>query len=184
MNNNFISRINKAFDLGVIYFLIAGSLYFIYYSLSAGKIIYLLLSLLIYLVSYVYRRLFAEHTVYSGFSEVGIFFISFLFFAYSIALFNIDSNIRNYLPDKILAGSWSSFIILIIIKVVPSKNKFIFKFVNVLIIIAALALLNFSNGVINNFLQSIPWLSVFIIGSPLVYLFAVLLGLKTNIKKG
>ncbi|KKT58601.1 MAG: hypothetical protein UX91_C0006G0138 [Candidatus Amesbacteria bacterium GW2011_GWB1_47_19] len=180
MNNNSISRINKVFDLGVIFLLISGSLYFIYYSLSAGKLIFILLSLLIYLISYGLRRLIAKNNAYSGFTEVGIFFISFLFLAYSITLLNLDSNVRNYLPDKILAGSWSSFIFLIFISVIPLKDKIIFKFVNILIIIFALVLLNIYSGAINNYLQSIPWLSGFIIGSPLFYLLMVLLGLKTN----
>ena len=148
--------------------------------MSTGKLIYILLSLLIYLVSYIFRRLIGNNNAYSGFTEVGTFFISFLFLAYLITLLNLDSNVRNYLPDKILTGSWSIYIFLIIISVVPSKNKGIFKFTNVLIMIITLVLLNISRGVINNHLLSIPWLSGFIIGSPLVYLLTVLLGIKTN----
>lgn len=183
MNNNFVEKVNSAFDTAVIFFLFSGSLYFIYYSLRAGKIEYILFSLLVYFISFGYRQLIGIKIGDSGFTEAGIFLISFLFLAYLITLFNLDNEVKNYLPDKILSGSWSSFVFLMIISVIPPRKVGIIKFTIAITIVATLILLNIFNGAINTYLQSISGLSGFLIGFPLIYLLMVLMGLKSNTSK-
>jgi hypothetical protein len=177
---NTITKINSTFDLAVVFFLFSGSLFFVFNSIIANKQIYLLFSLLIYIASLIVRKVITKSEKNRGFTEIGLLFISPLFLAYLLALLNIDSSVRNYLPDKLLAGSWVSFLFLIVIHILTPDNKTITKFVYILIIVFILFLYYFFGSNINIFFQQYPVLSEIAIGTPLVYLSMVLFGIKSK----
>ena len=106
MNDKF----TRAFDFAVMFFIISGSLYFLYYLLQFNKLIYLLFSLIIYLMSWLIRHYLIKEKNNNRFSELGMFFISMVFLAYSLYIFKIDQQIVNYLPDKLLLNAGAAFI--------------------------------------------------------------------------
>lgn len=118
MNNKFA----KAFDFAVLFFIISGGLYFLYYLLQFNKLIYLLFSLAVYLVSFVIRHYLIKENKNNRFSELGMFFISMIFLAYSLHIFKIDEQVANYLPDKLLVNSGVGFIFLMIINLLPKRK--------------------------------------------------------------
>lgn len=177
---NIITKINNTFDLAVVFFLFSGSMFFIFISIIANKQIYLLFSLLIYIISLIVRKFITKNENNRGFTEVGQLFISPLFLAYLLAFLNIDSSVRDYLPDKLLAGSWASFLFLIAIHLLTPNDKTNTKFVYILMIALIFLLYYFFGSSINAFFQQYPVLSEITIGTPLVYLSMVLFGIKSK----
>lgn len=112
-----------------------------------------------------------------GFTEPGLLLISFLFFGYLLNLFNIDNNVRNYFPDRMLITSGVAFFSLIIISIFTSGNHSRFKFINIIIMIIILYLLHLNQETITSFMFNNPKISDYIIGTPIIFLGLLLTGL-------
>lgn len=182
MSNNFIAKVSNAFDFAVTVYLIVGGFYFITYSLLRFKIIYIFLTVLIFLLSYLSRKYLLKSNK-SKFSEKGIFLIAGLFLAYLIAFLDIDPEVNQFLPEKILLTSGSGFIFLIVISVFLKESREKLKLLNLIFVFVILLLLNNYQYTIELFLENNPWVSKTVIGAPLIYLFTVLAGLRGNINK-
>ena len=117
-----LGRFNRAFDFAVLFFIFSGGLYFLYYLLQFNKLIYLLFSVLIYVISFVIRHFLVKGKNKTGFTEVGMFFVSMTFLAYTLYIFKLDQQISEYLPDKPLVNSGTVFIFLLVINLLP-KGK-------------------------------------------------------------
>ncbi|HPA62163.1 MAG TPA: hypothetical protein PK302_02790 [Candidatus Woesebacteria bacterium] len=168
MNNKFA----RAFDFAVMFFIISGSLYFLYYLLQFNKLIYLLFSLIIYLMSWLIRHYLIKEKNNNRFSELGMFFISMVFLAYSLYIFKIDQQIVNYLPDKLLLNSGAAFIFLIIMNLLPKRKS---KSSSFLVILVFIILIVFKD-LINSLFYANSWLTSLIIGTPYIYLLSILVG--------
>jgi FlaA1/EpsC-like NDP-sugar epimerase len=168
MNDKF----TRAFDFAVMFFIISGSLYFLYYLLQFNKLIYLLFSLIIYLMSWLIRHYLIKEKNNNRFSELGMFFISMVFLAYSLYIFKIDQQIVNYLPDKLLLNSGAAFIFLIIMNLLPKRKS---KSSSFLVILVFIILIVFKDR-INSLFYANSWLSSLIIGTPYIYLLSILVG--------
>ena len=168
MNDEF----TRAFDFAVMFFIISGSLYFLYYLLQFNKLIYLLFSLIIYLMSWLIRHYLIKEKNNNRFSELGMFFISMVFLAYSLYIFKIDQQIVNYLPDKLLLNSGAAFIFLIIMNLLPKRKS---KSSSFLVILVFIILIIFKDR-INSLFYANLWLSSLIIGTPYIYLLSILVG--------
>ena len=168
MNDEF----TRAFDFAVMFFIISGSLYFLYYLLQFNKLIYLLFSLIIYLMSWLIRHYLIKEKNNNRFSELGMFFISMVFLAYSLYIFKIDQQIVNYLPDKLLLNSGAAFIFLIIMNLLPKRES---KSSSFLVILVFIILIIFKDR-INSLFYANLWLFSLIIGTPYIYLLSILVG--------
>ncbi|HOP39277.1 MAG TPA: hypothetical protein PL154_03395 [Candidatus Woesebacteria bacterium] len=168
MNDEF----TRAFDFAVMFFIISGSLYFLYYLLQFNKLIYLLFSLIIYLMSWLIRHYLIKEKNNNRFSELGMFFISMVFLAYSLYIFKIDQQIVNYLPDKLLLNSGAAFIFLIIMNLLPKRKS---KSSSFLVILVFIILIVFKDR-INSLFYANSWLTSLIIGTPYIYLLSILVG--------
>jgi len=168
MNDEF----TRAFDFAVMFFIISGSLYFLYYLLQFNKLIYLLFSLIIYLMSWLIRHYLIKEKNNNRFSELGMFFISMVFLAYSLYIFKIDQQIVNYLPDKLLLNSGAAFIFLIIMNLLPKRKS---KSSSFLVILVFIILIIFKD-LINSLFYANSWLTSLIIGTPYIYLLSILVG--------
>jgi|GEM_PF-2570838 len=168
MNDEF----TRAFDFAVMFFIISGSLYFLYYLLQFNKLIYLLFSLIIYLMSWLIRHYLIKEKNNNRFSELGMFFISMVFLAYSLYIFKIDQQIVNYLPDKLLLNSGAAFIFLIIMNLLPKRKS---KSSSFLVILVFIILIVFKD-LINSLFYANSWLTSLIIGTPYIYLLSILVG--------
>ena len=168
MNDKF----TRAFDFAVMFFIISGSLYFLYYLLQFNKLIYLLFSLIIYLMSWLIRHYLIKEKNNNRFSELGMFFISMVFLAYSLYIFKIDQQIVNYLPDKLLLNSGAAFIFLIIMNLLPKRKS---KSSSFLVILVFIILIVFKD-LINSLFYANSWLTSLIIGTPYIYLLSILVG--------
>ena len=168
MNDKF----TRAFDFAVMFFIISGSLYFLYYLLQFNKLIYLLFSLIIYLMSWLIRHYLIKEKNNNRFSELGMFFISMVFLAYSLYIFKIDQQIANFLPEKLLLNAGAAFIFLIIMNLLPKRES---KSSSFLVILVFIILIVFKD-LINSLFYANSWLSSLIIGTPYIYLLSILVG--------
>ena len=168
MNDKF----TRAFDFAVMFFIISGSLYFLYYLLQFNKLIYLLFSLIIYLMSWLIRHYLIKEKNNNRFSELGMFFISMVFLAYSLYIFKIDEQIANFLPDKLLLNTGAAFIFLIIMNLLPKRKS---KSSSFLVILVFIILIVFKD-LINSLFYANSWLTSLIIGTPYIYLLSILVG--------
>jgi len=168
MNDEF----TRAFDFAVMFFIISGSLYFLYYLLQFNKLIYLLFSLIIYLMSWLIRHYLIKEKNNNRFSELGMFFISMVFLAYSLYIFKIDQQIVNYLPEKLLLNAGAAFIFLIIMNLLPKRKS---KSSSFLVILVFIILIVFKD-LINSLFYANSWLTSLIIGTPYIYLLSILVG--------
>ena len=168
MNDKF----TRAFDFAVMFFIISGSLYFLYYLLQFNKLIYLLFSLIIYLMSWLIRHYLIKEKNNNRFSELGMFFISMVFLAYSLYIFKIDEQIANFLPDKLLLNTGAVFVFLIIMNLLPKRES---KSSSFLVILVFIILIIFKDR-INSLFYANLWLSSLIIGTPYIYLLSILVG--------
>ncbi|NMC35554.1 hypothetical protein GYA49_00760 [Candidatus Beckwithbacteria bacterium] len=174
MKNKYTFQINTPFD----FYLFAGSLYFCFYLLSSGKFIYLILSLVIYLLGRQYRKHTKKANKNPQFSETGIFLITPLFLAYLLILLGFETSITDYLPDKLITGS--GLIFLMAIFLIPKlyiKNQRLLNLISLFLFIFTILLLIIYQNRINNLLLINPWIAKMIVGSPLVYLFTVITGI-------
>jgi|SRR3989344_1339669 len=178
MVSNFYSKINKGYDLAVKYLLFAGSLYFVFYTLQSGKIIYILLSIAIYLLSYFLRNKIFKTKSSLKFTESGMFLLSFLFLAYFLLITGIDSEVENFLPDKVLVQSGIGFIFIISISLFFKEKEAYPKFISIVILVITLTFLYLNQTLINNFFISNSSITKYIIGTPIVYIFLILTGLQ------
>ena len=168
MNDEF----TRAFDFAVMFFIISGSLYFLYYLLQFNKLIYLLFSLIIYLMSWLIRHYLIKEKNNNRFSELGMFFISMVFLAYSLYIFKIDQQIANFLPEKLLLNAGAAFIFLIIMNLLPKRKS---KSSSFLVILVFIILIVFKDR-INSLFYANSWLTSLIIGTPYIYLLSILVG--------
>lgn len=171
-----LSRFNRAFDFVTLYFIFSGSLYFLYYIFQFNKLIYLLSSVLIYVVSYFVRRFLIKEKNNSGFTEVGMFFVSMMFLGYTLYLFKIDEQIVNYLPDKLLVNSGAVFIFLLLMNLLPKRES---EKLSILAILALLAIIIF-RGKLDLIFYTYPWVVSLIIGTPYIYLLSILSGIHKS----
>lgn len=183
MVSNIIDKVNGAFNIAVVFFLLTGSLSVIYYLLQSGKIIYLFFSFIIYFFSFILRKKLFKVENNKGFTEVGLFFISFLFLGYLLNILKLDSGIRSYFPDKVLINSGVSFIFLFFMYLISSFNQGKLKFINIIVLLTVLFLLQKNQDYINFLFSNNRWISEFIIGTPVVYLGLLLSGLKDYVVK-
>lgn len=172
-------NVKRSFDVIVNFFLLTGSIYFISYAINYGKIIYLLLATLIYVLSYLIRNKLIHVKYNSGFTEIGIFFITFLFTAYLLYVLGIDKGIASYLPDKILVQSGFAFVLIFLSSFLVgfSKKGVIPIFVLILVVLI------FSKGQFENYFNNLflenERISDIIIGFPLIYLTMTVFGLNS-----
>lgn len=182
------TSISSALNLAANYFLLCGGGLFIYYSLMHGKFVYLLGSIIIYIVSFILRVFVLKSRPPKGFTESGMFFLCFTFLAYVLVVFKLDMEIIDYLPDKLLLQSGAAFVMIVAISTLTSvsragndgSNKFRYAFSLTLISIT-LGIFMFEDF-LNATLRDAEWLAQTIIGFPIIYLGLLLTGL-TNIKK-
>jgi hypothetical protein len=180
-----IERVNKAFDFAVKFFLLGGGLSVLFYLLQSGKIIYIFLCIAIFIISFIVRNFIFHLKNDSGFSEAGIFLISILFVGYLIYFLNIDVEVRNYLPVHLLIESGFTFITIMIISLFSGDSSSKFRFANIIILINTLLFLYANKESINSLVQKFPVVSDLIIGTPIIYLGMVLLGIsRKNNKSG
>jgi len=183
MNVNFLQKVNNSFDLAMHCFLFAGSLYFLFYSLSAGKFIYVLLSLAVYFFSFLVRKKLFKVEEKSSFTETGLLLISPLFVAYLLYLLKIDVNIKNYLPDKVLLESGALFSFLIVMYFFSGQKWGFFGFLALGLMVALLIFVSNNQSLFNTFFRNNPWIAETIIGFPFIYLFMTLFGVNALVKK-
>jgi len=174
---NIIEKVNGSFDLAVSFFLFSGSLYFIYYSLSESKSYYLMLSIFIYISSYLFRKTVLKTKYTKGFTEPGLFLISFLLTAYLLYITGIDRNIKNYLPNEILSQSGFAFIFLILIIFISSFKKEFGKFSLIFLMVILLFVINRYSSYSNTLFLENKYIANLIIGFPLIYLISQVFGL-------
>lgn len=134
--------------------------------------------MLIYCFSFFLRNILFEVEKKSGFTEAGLFLISFLFLGYLLNLLNIDKNVKNYFPNKILIDSGVSFIFIFIMSFLSNSSQGKWKFINVIILLTVLYLLQSNNNIITSFMVNNPKVSDIIIGAPIIYLGLLLTGLR------
>jgi len=183
MSINFFQKVNNSFDFAVIFFLLAGSMYFSVYALQSGKFIYILLSGAVYFLSFLVRKILIKAKNNPHFTEAGLFLISPLFVACLLDLLKIDSDIKKYLPDKILLESGTGFIFLIVSSLLSGKKRGAINLAAIFLLIPLVILLNNNQSFINAFLSNNPWIAENIIGFPLIYLFTLLFGLNDLARK-
>lgn len=168
MENRFI----RTLDFAILFFILSGSLYFFYYLLQSNKPMYLLLSVLIYVISFSIRHFLIKGKNNTGFTEVGMFFVSMIFLAYTLYIFKLDREIVIYLPDKLLINSGAVFIFLLLINLLPKGKS---GKLSILTILALLAVIIF-RGKLDSIFYTHPWVISFIIGTPYMYLLSLLAG--------
>lgn len=169
-----MNSFNKALDFAVLFFILSGSLYFLYYLLQFNKPIYLLISVLIYVISFSFRRLLfkTEHKI--GFSEVGMFFASLIFLAYTLYIFKLDPEIIKYLPDKLLINSGGAFTFLFLMNLFSKEKSRKYSILTFLVLIVVVIF----RSKLDAILQTYPWISSLIIGTPYIYLLLLLVGIQ------
>ncbi len=166
------NKLNSSLDVAVVFFLICGGAYFLYYILKTNNGTYLLLTFLVYILSFLVRKFITKNKNKQKFSELGICFISLLFTAYTVYFTGFDNNIATYLPENILAGSGVAFIFLFLVQLLrPKKNS-----IHVAPILILFAVLIFFKGVIDSLFITYPYLSTLIIGAPYLYIISILVG--------
>jgi len=175
-----VNNLNKAFNLAFVAYVVAGSGYFLFYMLQYKKPFYLLLAFLIYFASYILRNKILKIKNKLEYSEVGLFFISLLFLAYTLYILKLDSDVVKYLPNKILMYSGSVFVTCVIVYFVSLSRFRSSKISNIILIILVVVIVKLYDNKIDYFFVSNPWISDLIIGTPYLYLFSVLLGLILN----
>jgi peptidoglycan/LPS O-acetylase OafA/YrhL len=164
-----ISRFTKALDFAILFFILSGGLYFLYYLIQYNKPVYLLLSFIIYILSFSIRHFLVKGVKKTEFTEIGLFFVSMVFLAYTLYIFKLDTQIENYLPDKLLINSGTAFVFLLLMNLLP-KGK-----LRVLAIPAFLGLIIFRDK-LDNVFYIYPWVASLIIGTPYIYLLSLLIG--------
>lgn len=172
-----IQRINSAYEVAVIFFLFSGSLYFIYYSLESSKPSYILLSIIVYIVGFFIRHIVLKTKDQNRYTEPGILFISFLFTAYLLYVLEIDTNIKNYLPAKLLLQSGVAFIFIFLISLMSSLKRELGKIISILLLVTVLIIIQLNQIFIDNLFLNNPRLADLIIGFPVVYLITIVFGL-------
>lgn len=179
---------SSSLNLVVNYFLLCGGAFFIYYSLMHGKFVYLLGSIIIYIVSIILRVFVLKSPLPKGFTEPGMFFLCFTFLAYVLVVFKLDMEIVDYLPDKLLLQSGAAFVMIVAISTFTSvgrahndgSDKFKYAF-SLMLVFLTLGVFLFEDF-LNATLRDAEWLTQAVIGFPIIYLGLLLTGL-TNIKR-
>jgi len=173
----FTKKLSNANNFAVMYFLLAGGLYFFYYALKFQNYWYIPLVIAIYLFGFVLRTLVFK-TKNNELTEPGMFFLAAVLLAYLLYTFRLDPNLTNYLPDKLVAGSGICFIVLVTMGFLPSQLKTAQK---IFVIIAFLILIISSRpyqSALDGFLLANPWILKFVIGTPILYLVMLTTGVK------
>jgi len=169
-----MNRLNKALDFAVLFFIFSGSLYFLYYLLQFNKPIYLLICVLIYVISFSFRRFLFKTEHKTGFTEVGIFFTSMIFLAYTLYIFKLDLEIVNYLPNKLLINSGSVFIFLFFMNLLSKEKSEKLSILTFLVFVVAVIF----RSKLDSIFLAYPWIASLIIGTPYVYLLLLLIGIR------
>lgn len=168
---------NEAFNLAFIFYIFAGSIYFLFYVLQYNKPFYLLLAFFIYLLSYVVRNKLMKVKDKSGFTEVGLFFISLVFLACTLYIFKLDSNVVAYLPYKILINSGGAFVLFFIFNLINFSRL---RNSKIILIILVMVTAKLYQSKIDSIFVTCPWIASFIIGTPYIYLISVLFGIRLH----
>lgn len=179
--NNTIQSLDNSLQLGVKYFLLASSLYVVFYFFSESKLNYAFVSICLYIASYVFRHNIIK-TNDNQYSEIGLFFMSFLLTAYLLYFFNIDTNINNYLPQNLLVQFGAIFIFITTLTFFSNMLSVNHKYLLIIILVLALFTLQIYKNDINEIFLDNLIISKIVIGTPIFYLFFVLFGLKTITK--
>jgi len=175
---NITTKIDSAFNIAITFFLLAGSLAILFYFLQSGKFIYILVSLLIYAGSFLLRNKILKNKATKGFSEIGLIFISILFLGYLLHFLNIDHEVRNYFPDTLIVASGSVFVFAIFFFIFARIKEDGLKVFGTLGLIISVTLIKFYQDQLVIFFQSNQYLVEFFIGVPILYLGALLVGIK------
>ena len=176
MPNNIFKKINGGLDFAVIFFILSGGAYFFHYILRFNKFIYLLFCVLIYITSFIVRNFLTKQKHKTGFSEIGMFFVSMVFLAYTLSIFNLDPQITEYLPDRLLINSGASFVVLLCANLMSKKES---KKLRIFTLLALVMIIIFRTN-IDVLFQTYPWIASFIIGTPYIYLLWLLCGVKRS----
>lgn len=172
-----VERVNSSYNLALIFFLFAGALYFIYYTLESSKFIYILVAIFIYTISFFIRTVLLKSKPTKGFTEPGIFFISFLLTAYILFVLDIDKEIANYLPNVVLLQSGVAFIFIFLISLASGLKNDIGKFVSVILLFTVIFIIQLNQDLINNLFLNNSKVADLIIGFPIIYLIITVFGL-------
>ena len=180
------TSISSALNMATNYFLLCGGALFIYYSLTHGKLVYLLGSVILYIVSFVLRVLVLKSPPPKGFTEIGMFFLCFTFLAYVLVVFKLDLQIADYLPDKLFLQSGAAFVMIVAISTITSFDRahgngsYKFKYAFSLILIFVTLGVFLFEDFLNATLKGADWLAQVVIGFPIIYLGLLLTGLNKN----
>lgn len=180
------TSISSAINMATNYFLLCGGVLFTYYSLVHGKLVYLLVSIILYTFSFILRVVVLKSPLPKGFTEPGMFFLCFTFLAYVLVVFKLDPEIADYLPDKLLLQSGAAFVMVVAISIITSvyrahgdgSNKFKYAF-SLTLIFVALGIFLFEDF-LNTTLENKAWLAQAVVGFPVIYLGLLLTGLNKN----
>lgn len=164
--------------MAVIFFLLAGSMGILTYFLQSRQYVYILFSGLIYGFSYFLRNILFKLEKKSGFSEIGLWIISFLFLGYLLSLFNIDNKVRDFFPDKVLLTSGVAFLYIFIGSLLSDNRHKKLKFINIVLFAFSYYFLQTNYRIITTFMLNNPRIADYIIGSPIIYLGLLLTGFK------
>jgi len=168
------NRLSRALDFAILFFILSGSLYFLYYLLQSNKPMYLLFSVLIYIISFSIRHFIIKGKNDTGFTEVGMFFVSMIFLAYTLYIFKLDQEVITYLPDKLLINSGVVFIFLLLMNLLPKRKS---GRLSILGIVTLLAVFLFRDK-LDLIFYTYPLVTSLIIGTPYVYLLSLLTGIQ------
>lgn len=178
-----IDRVSKGYNLAVLFIILSGAAFFIYYSLLNSKLMYLLIPFVIYSLGYLVRKKILRVEDSEGFREPGILLVSFLVTAYILYLTNIDREIENFLPDKLLMKSGSLFFLIILISFIPSLQNIRNKLAITILAIATILYIIFQQTIVDALFQVWPQVVDYIIGIPLLYLISIVFGVRSYFKK-
>jgi len=176
VKNSFTNRLSGAFDFAVKCFLFIGGAYFLFYSVISRQSYYIPVVFILYLLGLTLRVFVFRTNLDKNVKEPGMFLLSALLLGYLLYIFNLDSNISNYLPDRVLLQSGTSFIFIIAVTLVPRDKSSFIKVIVSLVIIALFFVLKINQNYIDIFFQTHPWIAKTIIGTPIVYLVFLLSG--------
>lgn len=172
-----VSSIGRSYNTAITFLLLAGSLHLIYFFVTQSRLWYIGLAVLIYVLSrFVRSYVFKLRTGSSGFTELGLFFVSFLFIGYFVYALSNDTAIHEYLPNALVLQSGVVFFFIFIASVLSGLGKRLNKAIVLAFMVAVLYGIQRNENGINALFSTNAHVLDLVIGLPLVYLGCVLFG--------
>lgn len=168
-----ITKANNSLNFLVTIFTFSVSIFFIYYFLENSKIIYLIVSLLVYVLSFLSRK----HLKLMGnksYTEPGLFFMSISLTGYSAYLLNLEPSIINIIKEELVVPSLYALAAFLVLHYVSSfknnKNKYV---ITGMIFILAALVFYFEKELTSMLITNEMLINLFL-GTPVVYLISIL----------